>query len=120
MTIPPTRSVPIWETIAFTPLPTGWRNVYRDDDGPHAYPCPGVLIQEHRQDYIITDHRRYDATPDRRTHVQNVEPPYETQTVFADYGDGYLDVAMDAGNYLTTIGPGVAIPDAAPDTEAPV
>ena len=37
-----------WTTIAFTALPPGWFNYYRNDDGTFwADPCPGVVMQEH-------------------------------------------------------------------------
>ncbi|UNX53479.1 hypothetical protein MF406_10765 [Georgenia sp. TF02-10] len=58
---------PDWVTVATTPLPDGWVNVYECEDGAvHAEPCPAVLTQE-----------RHDV--DRKPFE-----PYPTRTVFAN------------------------------------
>ena len=96
-----------WETIAVTPLPPGWRNVYRDDDGAlHATPCPAILLQENRGTTKAWDEPQGDGPPLRRSHFTAAEPPYETRAVFADWDHSCLCPADEASNYHGTIAPG--------------
>lgn len=101
-----------WTTVAVVGLPMGWRNVYRDGEReePWVWPCPALLLQELRE----TTHGRDVPTgsstgapfrPEFTT--EHHQPPYETQTVFAERDDfGGLCAACKASNYVTTIGPG--------------
>jgi hypothetical protein len=100
------RHVTIWETVAVTALPPGWRNVYREkDDGLIEDLCPAILVQEARAESVSWD--EYPAgKPARRSRRTVLDPPYETRAVFADIEMGHLCVAVSAINYAGTIGPG--------------
>lgn len=74
-----------WVTIAVTPLPQGWRNVFFDAGGaPDAHPCPAVLLQENR----------------------SAGSPHETRVVFADWDHGCLFPVIESDNFFGVIGPG--------------
>lgn len=102
------RVIENWATATITALPTGWQNVYRLNDGSvFAWPCPGILIQEHRSDELVWDIVRADGHPGMRTRIETCATPYDTRVVFAA-GDefGYLEPAMETGNYVATVAPG--------------
>lgn len=97
------KRITCWETIAITPLPPGWRNVFVDDDGtPAAHPCPAVLLQENRGAVIAWD----EPAAGRRQTFEAAEPPYETRAVFADWDCGCLCPAVESTNFVGNIGPG--------------
>jgi hypothetical protein len=74
-----------WVTIAVTPLPPGWRNVFFSADGtPDAHPCPAVLLQENR----------------------SAGPPYETRVVFAERDGACLYPVDEPGDFAGIIHPG--------------
>lgn len=91
---PRTIYVTVWETVAVTPLPPGWRNVYRENGEVRAYLCPAVLLQENRGKVAVWDDS-----------FEPAEPPYETRAVFAAWTDSYLEPA-DVMGYEGTISPG--------------
>lgn len=85
--------VEFWTTIAVTSLPAGWHNVYRDgEESERSEVCPALLLQEHR----MTNHAG--ETPNT---VQE-GTPYNTRVVFGDYGDGTIEPALNADEYLRT------------------
>ena len=100
------RFAEMWETVAVTALPPGWRNVYKHDDGDTASACPAVLLQELRETVRYEDVTKADGTPRIKEEATRREPPYETRVVFADYGDGGLEPAGDMSNYVGTLAPG--------------
>ena len=64
-----------WYTIAVTPLPPGWFNVYGNDDGTEfAERCPVVLLQEHRETCHAGETKN----------VTRKELPYDTRVVWGD------------------------------------
>jgi hypothetical protein len=89
-----------WETIAVTPLPAGWRNVFFSDDAgtPDAHPCPAVLLQENRGMVV--------AREGGRPVFEAAEPPYETRVVFADWDHGCLCPVVESTGFAGIIGPG--------------
>jgi hypothetical protein len=93
-----------WKTIAVTPLPPGWRNVFAGDDGtPEAHPCPAVLLQENCGTFV--------AQEGKRTVFGAAEPPFGTRVVFADRDGGYLCPAVESDGFIGVIGPGQAPED---------
>jgi len=89
-----------WYTVAVTPLPIGWINVYGPTDGESegcTEPCPALLLQEHRE--TVTIDNRSAATTTKRH-----QAPYETRVVYASNDDGlaHLQPADDATDYLRT------------------
>jgi len=101
------HTIEIWETVAVTALPPGWRNVYTHDDGGISIEdCPAILLQENR----ITEHCRDKVGADGQIYLESDlarhEPPYETRAVYAtSQDDGWLTPVDEIGNYATTIGP---------------
>lgn len=97
-----------WETVAITPLPPGWRNVYRiaGDDSPHENPCPAILLQEDRGTTEAWDEPQGDGPMRRRSRFKAAEPPYETRAIFADWDHSCLCPADEASNYAGGDGPG--------------
>jgi hypothetical protein len=85
----------VWRTIAVTALPTGWRNVYRDDDELMQTPCPAMLLQEY-----VADTGPTPTSPD-----VPCKQPYQTRVVFADYDGVNIMPANDASNYVETLPP---------------
>ena len=84
-----------WITVGVTPLPPGWINVYRDDDGGYlTEPAPALLLEEAT---TCTHYWREDGMPVKRTE----EIERQTRVVFATAGEntGELVVAGDARNY---------------------
>jgi len=106
--MPKVRHVEVWETVAVTALPPGWRNVFSDIDdsrAAHESPCPAVLLQELREGHRAEDVPMAGGQVDVKTTVTRYDPPYETRVVFADWGEGELSPAHEIGNYLHTLGP---------------
>jgi hypothetical protein len=103
-----------WETVAVTALPSGWRNVYRLDDGTLAeHPCPAILVQENRGTHLSWDEPGTEARFTRCNRFEPAEPPYEIRAVFADHDYGHLEPAVRASNYVATAGPGETADEAA-------
>lgn len=87
----PPALVEHWTTVAVTPLPPGWTNLYRLDNGDTMQcPTPAVLLQELRE---TTRHGR----------TVHHKPPHDTRAVFADIDGGELVPASDADNYAGTV-----------------
>lgn len=106
MTRNPDRTIEQWETIAVTALPTGWRNVYKNEDGSvHVEPCPGLLLQEHRSTDRVWDEPAEDAPYRIRTKATQHEAPYDTRVVFAAFEQASLEPADTCLNYAATVGP---------------
>lgn len=95
----------VWQTVAVTALPRGWRNVYRTDNGLKVSPCPAILLQENRGVRVEWDDLQGDAPPLRRSRFEPAEPPYETQAVFADSDFCLIWPAGDNGDCIGTVGP---------------
>ncbi|MCG5462173.1 hypothetical protein MED01_007051 [Micromonospora sp. MED01] len=102
----PGNRVEIWETVAVTALPLGWRNVYRYPDGTVTTDaCPAILLQEHRGDAIYQDTNRSGQLESTSREVK-CEPPYKTRAIYAtNDGGGWLDPVDGIGNYIATIAP---------------
>lgn len=84
-----------WVTVSFSPLPLGWVNVYKDDQGnTREDACPGVLMQEHRFQILEYDDGHVTSGP--------CEKPYATRTEFADASEGWIDVVSGDPTYQTT------------------
>jgi hypothetical protein len=94
-----------WVTVAVTALPAGWRNVYREEDGTlTVFACPAMLLQEHRSDLHIWDVEAASGQVRTMERTERHEAPYDTRVVFADQEMSYID-AVDANNYVGTVGP---------------
>jgi hypothetical protein len=101
---------PEWTTVAVTPLPPGWRTVYRAGlNGRRIVcQCPAILLQEHRCDHEVWTRPQ----PDGPSHVSSATypcvAPYETRAVYADTAaDGdYLLPASEADNFVGVLAPG--------------
>lgn len=109
---PQRRVVEVWTTISATPLPPGWRNVYRTPDGGTlTHDAPALLVQELREvvTWTVTPHE--DRPDEMSSRTTSRQPPYETRVVFADHEGGYLDPVTDVGNYVDTVGPGDPMPN---------
>jgi hypothetical protein len=100
-----------WQTVGVAPLAPGWRNLFRIDGAVSAEPCPALLLQELRE--VTYSHETLDPTTGSKFRVVSetvaCEAPFETRTVFADFGDGHLDPALDVSNYCGTVGPGESL-----------
>lgn len=71
-----------YQILSFSPLPTGWVNLYRDKDGGHhAESCPGILVV-----------REDDGT---------------VSAYFASSELGHLCLAEEIDNYADSYGPRV-------------
>lgn len=100
------RQVIGWATVAVTALPSGWRNVYRQEDGRlEESPCPAILLQENRGTTELWDELGSDGNTRVRQRFQAVDPPFDTRAVFAIVEDAYLDPVHVVVNYVGTIGP---------------
>lgn len=99
------RVVENWETIAVTPLPLGWVNVFKQDDGTEvAVPCPGVLLQELRSvTHCVDELDAEGRAVDMKFTEETLEPPYQTRAEAGDFEGGWMCVASDTGNYLRTV-----------------
>ena len=107
------KSSPYYETVAVTPLPPGWTNHYRQDDGTvESEACPAILLQEHRSTMTSWDVTGPDGTIRRECQERLAEPPFETVARFADHCTGVLYPADESVNYIRTTGPGEPFPEA--------
>jgi hypothetical protein len=102
----------VWETVAVTALPLGWRNAFevKTPDGSIKVirPCPAILLQEKRSVIVLKGGTDFDGVFHHEGDVEPAEPPYETRTVFAQSYDGgpTLGPVDDGDGYICTIGPG--------------
>jgi len=100
------RQVIEWATVAVTALPSGWRNVYRQEDGSlEEGPCPAILLQENRGTTELLDELGSSGNTRARQRFQAADAPFETRAVFAIVEDAYLDPVDGVANYVATIGP---------------
>jgi hypothetical protein len=86
-----------WEIIGVTPLPPGWINTYRGDDGTQiSEPAPALLLEE-----ATTDTRSWDEQHDGKAVPMYRTGPCEraTRVVFASSDCGELVAANDSDNY---------------------
>jgi hypothetical protein len=105
---PKVRHIDVYQTVAVTALPPGWRNVFSDIDdssGEHESPCPALLLQELRECHQVEDVRRAGGQLESKTTVSHQDAPYETRVVFADWGEGELTPAIELNNYVRTLSP---------------
>lgn len=88
-----------WYTVGVEALPNGWRNVLEEDGTLKYYPCPALLMQEHRETVYVGD---------GESTTEQQHQPYQVRVVFADFEvtDGTLEPANAASNYVRTLGPG--------------
>ena len=99
----------IWRTVSVTALPLGWRNVFRQADGPLvSYASPALLLQEHIRDETRTYYRKEDGKPWISTEINHMEKPFVTRVIFAHYlvDDCELEVPNASSSYVGTIEPG--------------
>lgn len=86
-----------WITVGVTPLPPGWVNVYRDDDGSYSTePAPALLLEE------ATTHTRYWAEDDdgQSKYLKGTKDiKRQTRVVFASSEAGEL-IPADCANYV--------------------
>lgn len=98
------RLIQHWTDIAFTALPPGWINVFRDADGiHHTEPCPGVLVQESVSSTSYWD--EVDADGHHTLREQQHELDREVRAAFACggyVGEANLLPADDINGYLIT------------------
>lgn len=101
------RRVPHLTTVDFTPLPVGWRNVYRDVDGALIVEdCPGVVTVRETGHTLCWDQ----VDEDGRRRVVSREVEYAQAEVeltwrFAGRDGARVEVADDVTNYVKTVGP---------------
>lgn len=103
------RSFTNWVDVAFTALPAGWVNVFKNSDGLHyTEPCPGVLIQESTTYDKWWDEERDDGRVQLRSQRNCEKTDREVRAVFvcAGYiGESYLRPVDDEPGYVVTTTP---------------
>lgn len=97
-----------WRTIAVTPLPPGWRNVYADPDGTeHTEPCPALLLQE-LTNIAYCREQGPPGSLDVCSYDEPQQGPRPTRVVYAaaiGQDAGEVEPAAEAANYVRTLSP---------------
>ena len=100
-----TRRYSEWTTVQISPLPAGWVNVFKQDDGTEdTEPCPALLLQECRSVRCVAEQLQDDGEYKAGdSWPEGQEPPYDTQVVYADSDSGMLGWGANfIGNYERT------------------
>lgn len=89
-----------WRTIAVTPMPPGWVNIFDVDGQQTAWPCPAILLQQLVSSYTLYHY------PDHTVREKRIEfqEPYETRATFANssFDSPHLEPLEHVSNYVGT------------------